>query len=219
MRQYAASDLHLGYEHTNYDKILKFFDLVEIDADSLILVGDTFDLWRYPIDQMRYNDTGSCLSRLKEVASKLPVTIIPGNHDYDLKRRWPRLERDYNVTIQDDFAYDGIYYTHGWRFDVIQRRYSWAYGWLTTKFPYLYQRFFKKPSRMGLPRADNPSKEVMEIHKEASKYARVKEYDHVCMGHTHIPGIHGKVIDLGDFVDSCSYGIIEADKIPCIKYI
>ena len=219
MIQYVASDWHLGYEHTNYDKILRFLDLVEIDADSLVLVGDIFDLWRYPINQMQYDNAGRCLRRLKEVAAILPVTIIPGNHDYDLMRRWPKLERDYNVTIQDDFAYDGIYYTHGWKFDVVQRRYSWAYGWLTTRFPYLYQRFFKKPSRMGLPKSDQMNEQVNKIHLEAARYAQENGYDYVCMGHTHIPGVWPYVIDLGDFVDSCSYGIIEADEKPIVQYI
>ena len=219
MIQYVASDWHLGYEHTNYDKILVFLDIVEDKADGLVLVGDTFDLWRYPINQMTYGNVGRCLRRLKEVASKLPVTIILGNHDYDLKRRWPGLEKEYNITIRDDFVQDNIVYVHGWQFDVLQRKYSWAYAWLTTLFPYLYQRFFKKPSRMGLPRADSPSKEVMKIHRVASEYARVDGYDYVCMGHTHIPGIQSRVIDCGDFVDSCSYGVIEAGKKPIVQYI
>lgn len=218
-KQYVASDWHLGYEYTNYDKILEFLDLVESKADNLILVGDTFDLWRYPISQMEYSNTGQCLRRLKEVADKLPVTIIPGNHDYNLKRRWPKLESDYNVTIQDDFAYEGIYYTHGWQFDILQRRYSWAYTWLTTKFPWIYQRFFKKPSRMGLPKADGMTEQIEAVHLEAAKYMQDNEYDFICMGHTHRPGAWPYVIDVGDFVDSCSYGVIETGEKPVVRYI
>lgn len=219
MRRYVASDWHLGYEHTNYDKILQFLDVVENKADSLILVGDSVDLWRYPISQMQYNDTGECLRRLKEVAFELPVTIIPGNHDYGLKRRWPKIEQDSNITIRNDFVQNGIYYTHGWQFDVLQRRYSWAYIWLTTQFPYLYQRFFKKPSRMGLPKSDRMSEQVKHIHQKAARYAQKNKYDYVCMGHTHIPGVWPCVIDCGDFVDSCSYVVIETGKKPVVQYI
>jgi len=52
MKIYCASDMHIGYERTNYPKIEEFFNIAREDADELILCGDIFDLWRYPYDKI-----------------------------------------------------------------------------------------------------------------------------------------------------------------------
>jgi len=222
MKQYCASDLHLGYEHTNYDKVCKFLDITESKSDELILPGDTFDLWRHPISKIHESilpKFKEALNSLKEVANEIPVIIIPGNHDHDLSKIWnEKLRKDYNVIITNSFYQGNVYYTHGWQFDVEQRFGSFAYGWLVTSFPYIYQRFFKKPSRMGLPKNDTPYKLSIQIHKEAENFVIKNNLDYIVMGHTHIPKITEKVIDCGDFIDSCSYVIIENKK-PTLHYI
>ena len=221
MKIYCASDLHLGYERTNYDLISAFFDIVKREADSLILCGDTFDLWRYPvakIEKATMPGFKDCLAQLKALAQDVPVHIIPGNHDYNLKKLWPKFEREYNILISNEFEHEGIFYTHGWKFDVQQRRYSWAYGWLVTQFPYLYQKYMKKPARMGMGRNDRISEEVFRINTEANTFARANKCKYVVMGHTHIPGIFGQAVNCGDFVDSCSYAIIENGK-PTVEYL
>lgn len=215
MKQFCASDLHLGYEHTNYDKVCKFLDIADSKSDELILCGDTFDLWRYPVKNIpKTTMVGfkDVLSSLKETANEIPVKIIPGNHDYNLQKVWKSLRKDYNVEITDSFYRGNVYYTHGWQFDVEQRFGSFAYRWLVTSFPYIYQRFFKKPSRMGLLKNDVPHKLSIQVHKEAEKFAIKNNLDCVVMGHTHIPMITEKVVDCGDFIDSCSYVVIEDQK-------
>lgn len=220
MKHYCASDMHLGYERANYKNILRFLDIVEQKANMLTLCGDTFDLWRYPaakIEETTMPWFKECLERLKEVTVDVPITIIPGNHDYNLSKAWKDIDK-YDVSVVDEFGFDRVFYTHGWKFDVVQRRYSWAYGWLVSQFPYLYQKYMKKPAQMGLGRNDSTTVEIQAIHAAANTFARKNNYNFVVMGHTHVPGIYGRVVDCGDFVDSCSYVVFDDGK-PTIEFI
>jgi len=222
MRQICASDLHLGYEKSNYNKICNLFDIAASSADELILCGDTFDLWRYPvakIDKTTMVGFKEVLTVLKETANEIPIKIIPGNHDYNLKNVWKNFSKDYNVEIVNSFYRDDIYYTHGWEFDVEQRLGSFAYSWLITTFPYIYQRFFKKPSQMGISRNDQAYDLSDKVHAEADQFTYDKKLKYIVMGHTHIPTIFNHVVDCGDFVDSCSYIEINDKRRPELKYI
>jgi UDP-2,3-diacylglucosamine pyrophosphatase LpxH len=219
MKLYCASDLHIGYENSNHQKIKQFFNIVRENADELILCGDVFDLWRYPYDKMigkQKSDFEDIMSDLKKTAAKVPTTIIPGNHDYDLLKLWKNYH-EYHVSIADPFEKEKIYFCHGWNFDVMQRFGSFAYGWLVLAFPSIYQRFFKKPSEMLL-RNDVESPETIATHNEANQYALKNQLKYVVMGHTHIPVIQDRIIDCGDFVDSTSYVILDSG-VPELKFI
>jgi len=229
MKIYCASDLHLGYERADYDAISAFFELVRKNADTLILCGDIFDLWRYPIDKI-YKATlpgfKDCIEELRLTAIKVPVTIVPGNHDYNLAKLWPKSERGADISVSNEFAHEGIFFTHGWQFDVQQRRYSWAYGWLVTRFPYIYQKYMKKPVYMGMGKNDFMTPQIRAINDAAHRFGVKNKHKYVIMGHTHFPGIvphgpkakYGRVMNCGDFVDSCSYVVIE-DGRPEVRYI
>lgn len=156
------------------------------------------------------------MSDLKKTASKVPTTIIPGNHDYNLLNLWKNYS-DYNVSINDSFEKDGIYYCHGWNFDLMQRTGSFTYGWLVLKFPSIYQLLFRKPSQIE-SRNDRPTPASIAIHKKANQYALNKNFKYLVMGHTHIPVIQDKVIDCGDFIDSNSYMIFDGG-VPQFEFI
>ena len=222
MKTFCASDLHLGYEHTNYDKVCKFLDLAESKSDELILCGDIFDLWRYPVDKIdKTTMVGfkEALNSLKEVSKKIPIKIITGNHDYNLDKVWNKnLRKDYSFEITNSFYKGDIYFTHGWEFDVIQRFGSFAYGWLVESFPYIYQKWFKKPSQVSSTKNDSQYGVSIRVHKEAEKFTIKNNFKYIIIGHTHIPTIFNHVVDCGDFIDSCSYIIIE-NKEPTMKFI
>ena len=224
MRTFCASDMHLGYEHTNYDKVCEFLDLAGSKSDELILCGDTFDLWRYPvakIDKTKMVGFKEALNSLKEISKEVSVKIIPGNHDYNLNKVWNKNTRkNYSFEITSDIIdyQNSIYFTHGWQFDVYQRFGSFAYRWLVESFPYIYQKWFRKPSQMGLTKDDSSYDMSERTHNEAEKYAIKHNFKYIVMGHTHIPTIFNHVIDCGDFIDSCSYIIIE-NKEPKMNYI
>lgn len=121
MKIYCASDMHIGYERSNHSKINEFLNIVKENADELILCGDTFDLWRYPYHKILNSvkpDFEDVMSHLKQTAAEVPTTIIPGNHDYNLMKLWKKHGK-YNVSIVDPFEKEGIYFCHGWKFDMI----------------------------------------------------------------------------------------------------
>lgn len=208
-RIYCASDLHLGFEDSNYPKIIEFFDLVKKDADQLILIGDCFDLWRCPIETIINEEPyKTAYEALVSTAAEVPTILIKGNHDYQLQKKISIP----NVRIVGDYTQDNIYFTHGHRFDIQQRFGSFLYGWLVNQFPYLYQRFFKTPSQ--IPRNEYARADLTtRIHAEAKRFADGHKFDFVCMGHTHDPIIDEKIIDAGDMIDSLSYVVI-TDGVP-----
>lgn len=212
--------MHIGYEKANHEKIIKFFVRASIKADLVLLDGDTFDLWRTPYRKILYNikpQFHDVMNALKQTAKMTKVIIIPGNHDFNLKLIWG-MHGGYNVSIVDQVIQNSMIFTHGWRFDIQQRLGSFAYGWLVYAYPYIYQRYFKTPSEVVNPGSTVRSKRVKKIHNKASRYASKHKFKYIVMGHTHVPGVHGNVVDCGDFIDSCSYVQIEDGK-PVIKYL
>jgi UDP-2,3-diacylglucosamine pyrophosphatase LpxH len=206
----CASDFHIGYEGTNYKKLLEFFKVMENDVDKLILCGDILDLWRSSIDEIRSNSkTRPVFEGLKSLAERMDITYIWGNHDYNISKKWK--EANDLFTITDEFKKGNMYFCHGWRFDLQQRFGYWLYGWLVDYFPKLYQIFFKKPFEIK-----NKEEEYnllsQKIHAEAREFIKSEKLDYLFMGHTHSPKASSKLFDCGDLIDSLSYVIIENGK-------
>lgn len=213
--------MHIGYEKANHYNILRFFNKAMTKADMVILDGDIFDLWRTPYRKILFHikpEFHDVMNVIQATAEKIPVIIIPGNHDFNLEKIW-RDHQGYKVKIVNRSLIQGSFlFMHGWQFDVKQLFGSFAYGWLVNQFPFLYQRYFKSPSQVVNRRSDVRSKQVKRIHSKASKYASRHKFKYIVMGHTHVPGIHGNVIDCGDFIDSCSYIEITGGN-PELKYL
>lgn len=208
MKIYCASDLHIGYEDTNYPKIKEFFELVKANADELILCGDVLDLWRCPIETIESKEPmKSTYEALLLVAGDVSTTIIWGNHDYKL---WKKVKIPVQVT--DSFVSNNIYYCHGWRFDIQQMFGHWLYGWLVDRFPYLYQKFIKTPLELKIE-DKNYHLRIEKIHEKAREFIDKEGLDYLIMGHTHEPvGDDGKLFDCGDLIDSLTYVVIEDGK-------
>ena len=89
MKIYCASDLHIGYEKTNYKKIIEFFKLAEESADKLILCGDILDLWRNPIENIKTDrKCKGAFNALRSLAESMDITYVWGNHDYKVGKKW-----------------------------------------------------------------------------------------------------------------------------------
>lgn len=210
---YCASDLHIGYENTRYDKINEFLDVVENKASELILVGDTFDLWRSNWLQIlsKHKDI---IVKIADISLNIPVIIIRGNHDYNLSLEFFKNIK-HNINIVNKLEFDDKIFIHGWQFDLLQRFGSIFYKQIFEYFPFLYQIFFRKPSEI-LSINDYESELVKKIRKETIEFSN-KNNKIIIMGHTHVPLISDKIIDCGDFVDSCSY--ITIGDVPKIHYL
>lgn len=139
---YFISDLHIGgdeqLQHVAFeDELLDFLrELEATDEDAeLIVNGDAFGLWEFTeLDGMakfdalveRYPDL---FEQFRATGEQIPITFIPGNHDYELAVYPEYVERlaEYNVTLEQEIAITRavgervIYVEHGMQRDPNNR--------------------------------------------------------------------------------------------------
>ncbi len=112
---YLISDLHIGGDEQLgqvdcLDELLALLgDLEASDEDAeLIINGDAFGLWEFTevegpakFDALveRYPEL---FAQLRSTGERAPVTLIPGNHDYELAAydEYVDLLAKYNVTLE-----------------------------------------------------------------------------------------------------------------------
>ena len=116
---YFVSDLHIGgdeqLEHVDFlEELLAFLrDLEATDEDAeLILNGDAFGLWEFTrvegpakFDALldRYPEL---FEQLRATGEVVPITLIPGNHDYELAAYDEYVDRlaEYNVRLEQEVS-------------------------------------------------------------------------------------------------------------------
>ena len=219
---FCASDLHIWHENASYAKISTLFTKARREADVMYLLGDTFDLWRCPVDKINEGTMPmfeKIIQELKDLAKSIDVVIVPGNHDYNLEKYWTDYEK-YDIKITDQIIDNNILFTHGWQFDVQQRFGSFAYAWLIETFPYIYQMFFKKLTHSTVPTTTifEETRMSKRVHDEARVYARLKGYDRIIMGHTHVPYLSPFLVDCGDFVTNNTF-VVFRNGTPNLRYL
>jgi UDP-2,3-diacylglucosamine pyrophosphatase LpxH len=107
-----VSDLHLGSEDSNVDKIISLLD--DYTPKHLFLVGDIIHGW---ILNLKWNSKHSMiLNRIKFLSDNgTKVIWIPGNHD--------NFMRDFksfgNIEIHSEYVWNRTLITHGDLFDGI----------------------------------------------------------------------------------------------------
>ena len=139
---YCISDLHIGgdeqLEHVDFlDELLAFLrDLEASDEDAeLILNGDAFGLWEFTevegpakFDALleRYPEL---FDQLRATGDRIPITLIPGNHDYELAAYDEYVDRlaEYNVRLEQTVSIERsvgdhvVHVEHGMQVDPNNR--------------------------------------------------------------------------------------------------
>ncbi|WP_135854239.1 metallophosphoesterase [Halorussus salinus] len=139
---YFVSDLHIGgdeqLEHVDFlDELLAFLrDLETTDEEAeLIINGDAFGLWEFTevegpakFDAL-VDSYPELFEQLRATGEEVPITLIPGNHDYELAAYDEYVERlaAYNVTLEQEVSltrevgdYE-VYVEHGMQRDPNNR--------------------------------------------------------------------------------------------------
>ncbi|MFC7046061.1 metallophosphoesterase [Halobacteriaceae archaeon GCM10025711] len=116
-RHYFISDLHIGGDETLQevdfmDELLAFLeDLETSDEDAeLVVNGDAFGLWEFTeLDGLEKFDAlvdryPGLFDQLRATGERVPITFIPGNHDYELACYPAYVDRlaEYNVTLEQE---------------------------------------------------------------------------------------------------------------------
>jgi len=114
---YFISDLHIGGDEQLQnvpfeDELLAFLRDLEAGPENaeLVVNGDFFGLWEFTdlegmakFDALveRYPDL---FEQLRATGERIPITVMPGNHDYELAAYPEYVARlaDYNVTLEQE---------------------------------------------------------------------------------------------------------------------
>jgi UDP-2,3-diacylglucosamine pyrophosphatase LpxH len=114
---YFISDLHIGgdeqLQNVEFlDELLAFLrDLETGDEDAeLIVNGDVFGLWEFTeLDGLEKFDAlleryPELFEQFRATGERIPITFMPGNHDYELAcyPEWVERLAEYNVTLEQE---------------------------------------------------------------------------------------------------------------------
>jgi len=116
---YLISDLHIGGDeqlrHVDFhEELIDFLrDLEDGDEDAELLInGDAFGLWEFTEVEgpakfdVLVADYPELFAQLRATGERIPITLIPGNHDYELAAHDEYVDRlaEYNVTLDQSVS-------------------------------------------------------------------------------------------------------------------
>jgi UDP-2,3-diacylglucosamine pyrophosphatase LpxH len=134
---FFISDMHIGgdgeLQHCDFEvELIDFLKSLEQQKDAeLIINGDAFGLWEFTALEGReklealIEQQPKLFEQFKQTGSKIPITIMPGNHDYELACYPEFIDRlkDYNlnlvpeISITREVAGKKIWIEHGQQHD------------------------------------------------------------------------------------------------------
>ena len=118
-RYYFISDLHIGGDEQLQEiafeaELLQFLrDLEKGEEDAeLVINGDLFGLWEFTdLEGIAKFDAlveryPALFEQLRATGERIPITLMPGNHDYELAAYPEYVERltEYNVTLEQEIV-------------------------------------------------------------------------------------------------------------------
>ncbi len=227
MRVYIISDLHLGFDdsqfaHAQMHKAFNFIESIRGKADMLIMNGDIFDFWmewRSTIIKS-YFPILKALADLQETGCRL--VFIAGNHDF-----WFRdfLPKQIGIELyQDSFVetIDGkkIFVAHGDNYTASDFRYHFYRSII--RFPlmkhiasmfhpdfalWLVKRISRSSRRIDRSEEHVERMETNGLVKSARKI--LQQHDIVFFAHSHNPRVinleNGVYANSGDWLNNNSY--------------
>jgi UDP-2,3-diacylglucosamine pyrophosphatase LpxH len=118
----AFSDVHLGYDQTDYDRFMEFLQELQSrdDLADVVIVGDLIDLWRRDVVGLEFA-LSRYMEALKMLQKKVNVHYVVGNHDFHIGSL---KNHDYTFKPQSSLAIERFSYTvrflHGHQCDPLQ---------------------------------------------------------------------------------------------------
>lgn len=223
MKRYIASDFHNGNKVADYDRVMGFLDLVEDDADELLILGDFEELlWSNMTILTTAKPYQYVTAKIREIARKKPTKEVIGNHDWNLGLFASQIEP---VKVVPPLAENGIYYCHGHEFDIISIITGTPVDpiYWKTPFPFLFPTQFLLwlATRAWAKAEDTYAWGIALIHERARAYAEKNGYHTIILAHTHYPTaeVRGgiKIYNSGDMMDSYSY-LVQENGILELRY-
>ncbi|MBI3495109.1 metallophosphoesterase family protein [Candidatus Berkelbacteria bacterium] len=220
------SDLHLfGKENRSIsvapESVHHLFGLLQhyhAKGYALYGLGDILEGWRFRPRQILklHPDFSWFIIR--------HVTIIRGNHDWDV---WKKIERTFDKRTYEFLTIGPFFFSHGHELDPLNRRHAW-YSKYATKFSGVLKRLGLDTDRAKNRMRERHADYIKKIYRRhaARLAATIAPDAHVfCFGHIHMPYIDTTdpahvVVNLGSIAShlrAYSYAEVTAREITLWK--
>lgn len=214
------SDLHLGANHSQRDKILDFLEYNT--SERMILNGDIIDGWALKRgSKWTKNDSKILRKLIKKSEKGVEVIWIQGNHD-DFLESFRYLQIG-NIEIVRDYIFRGLdgrhyYCFHGDCLDFIVMKMRWlaVIGGLSYDFVIKLNTFYNWcRKKMKLPyhslakvikkNVKGAMNFIERFELNAKKLTASKECDVAVCGHIHQPKLGVDYMNSGDFCENATF--------------
>lgn len=232
---YFASDFHLGAPNNTDSinrerKIVSWLSEIQKDASEIYLVGDVFDFW-YEWKRSVPRGHVRLLGKLAELCDAgIKVHFFTGNHDL-----WTfgYLEDEigvkvYREPIQLELQGKKVFIGHGdglgpgdKGFKFLKKLFTsplcqWLFSRLHPNTAFSLANYFSSKSRIANIEADKiyNGEENEWLVAFAKEKLAIAHSDYFIFGHRHLPldidiSNNSKYINLGDWMQFFSYGVLE----------
>jgi UDP-2,3-diacylglucosamine hydrolase len=241
---YFASDFHLGvptYQKSREreDRLVKWLEMAEKDAEEIFLVGDLFDFWfeyKYTIPKgfTRF------LGKLASLCDKgIKVHVFTGNHDMWM---YDYLEKEIGVSIHRKpikriFSGKHFLIGHGdglgpgdYKYKFLKKFFAskicqWLFARIHPNLAFGMANYFSKSSRASTGNKDDIFKgeENEWLFIYCKEYLTKEHIDYFVFGHRHLP-LNLKVsdnsiyINLGEWLNYNSFAVFQNEKLELMKF-
>lgn len=240
---YFLSDFHLGAPDAKSSldrekKLIRFLDIIKVDAGAIFIVGDLFDFW-YEYKKVVPKGYVRILGKLASITdSGIPVHFFVGNHDMWMKDYF---QTELNIPVYADPAVftfnekkflighgDGLGPgDHGYKFikKIFRNRACrWLFGILPPYIGMGIAHYFSRKSRAQTGQSEEKflgeDKEWLITY--CKEVLKKDHYDYLIFGHRHLPidfplGDKSRYINLGDWIRYFSYADFDGHNLE-LKY-
>ncbi|QSE97454.1 UDP-2,3-diacylglucosamine diphosphatase [Fulvivirga lutea] len=241
---YFASDFHLGApdKATSLErekKIVRWLDQIKDNAHSIYLVGDIFDFWfeyKHAVPKGFIRLLGK-IAEIKDTG--IPIVFFTGNHDMWMFDYFPSelgipVYRDPQQLIVGN---QKLLIGHGDGLGPGDHMYKFLKRIFESKISqWLFARFHPNFG-IGFATRWSHSSRISNTKKEEDKFLGDKEYlwqyckdvekqehhDFYVFGHRHLPldlevGESSKYINLGEWVNYCTYGVYDGENYQLLTF-
>lgn len=241
---YFISDIHLGAPalHNNKERerlFVRWLDEVSKDAAEIFLMGDIFDFW-FEYAHVVPRGFTRVLGKIGECTDKgIPIHYFTGNHDIWI---FDYLPSETGVILHKEafraeFGGKKFFLAHGDGMDPNDKGYlfikkiftnktmQWLFALLHPDCAIKLAHAWSKSSRMA-KNTKGPEFDFQKegIYKFALTVLEKEEVDYFVFGHRHriadiSIGIDSRLILLGEWIESFSYGVFDGEKFMLKYYV
>lgn len=240
---YFASDFHLGTgtyadSREREGRLVRWLDTIKADAAEVFLMGDVFDFWfEYktvvPKGYVRF------LGKLAELSDAgIKLWLFRGNHDMWM---FDYFEQELGATIisnelEIERSGKKFYLHHGDGLGPGDKFYKFLKSFFRSKLcQWLFARIHPnlgvgvanywsgRSRKVNLSKENNKPGEQEWLVTFSNQLLQTHFYDYLIFGHRHRPldiklNDQSRYINLGEWVNACSYAVFDGETVQLLHF-